>query len=278
MRVASPTREQWRKFRDLILEPWTLILVVVSVALFAIGQSGLSGSVNAVVQILLATASGVLGARVTNLIAESSGQGVLSARGKVAVRGLKLMLVQTAAFEQRLRKFLANRAHICTNPEVTERNYEEAIEFCKRIQEEATSAMETWGDIVPTADFSTLIGRITEADELREAAVAELREAQVKLEQAAEGAAERQRLQDQVKILTTQVELADRRVSVLQKRLTRQGVGASGRPPTYEEWKLEKERKVREAQTKTEVQRALDEVSARLRQLNSAVGEPPRDD
>lgn len=205
------------------MEPWTFILISSSILLFVIGQQKLSGGVNALVQILLAVSSGVLGARVTNLVAEASGQGILTARGKVAVRGLKLMLVQTAAFERRLHRFLGNREHIRDKPEVTERNYEESIEFCKRIQEEAASAMETWGDIVPTADFSSLIGRITEAEERLDVMRSTLVAAQENLQRAEGDAAESEGLRSEVAILKAQVDEGEKRVSVLNHRLARRG-------------------------------------------------------
>jgi len=209
----------WRRFGKLVFEPWTLTLLVVSVALFVIGQQKLSSSVTALVQILLAVSSGVLGARVTNLLEGASGKSILEARGKVAVRGLKLMLVQTAAFQRRLGKFLANRAHIVSHPEVTERNYEEAIEFCRRIQEEAASAMETWGDIVPTADLSSLIGRITEAEDQRDELRDSLGVARAQLDEVAGNADEAAKLRKVVQLLEEQALHSERRLRGLLQSL-----------------------------------------------------------
>ncbi|WP_426805369.1 hypothetical protein [Stenotrophomonas sp. SrG] len=221
---AAATRKNaelgpWRRFGNLIVEPWTLILLLVSVFLFVIGQKTLDPSVSALVQILLAVSSGVLGARVTNQLETASGKSILEARGKVAVRGLKLMLVQTAAFQRRLGQFLANRVHILQHPEVTERNYEEAIEFCRRIQEEAASAMETWGDIVPTADLSSLIGRITEAEDQRDALQESLELARAQLVDSAGNAEEAARLREVVQTLEEQAKNSDRRVNNLLHNL-----------------------------------------------------------
>lgn len=209
----------WKRFWAVVTEPWTAILLVASVALFVIGQQKLQPSVTALVQILLAVASGVLGARVTSQLETASGKSILEARGKVAVRGLKLMLVQTTAFQVRIQRFLANREHIEKHPEVTERNYEEAIEFCRRIQEEAASAMETWGDVVPAADLSSLIGRITEAEEQRDASMRDLEQAKVDADAAAADSQEAHRLREKIKVLDRLFVKSEDRVRSLTKAL-----------------------------------------------------------
>jgi len=209
----------------LVFEPWTLILLLASVALFAIGQQKLEPSVTALVQILLAVSSGVLGARVTNLLETASGKSVLEARGKVAVRGLKLMLVQTAAFQRRVERFIENRQHIESHPEVTVRNFEEAVEFCRRIQEEAASAMETWVDVVPGADLSSLIGRITAAEDEREATKQELAIAQGLLDSNKVDVEQTQMLENVIESLRKRVADSENTVEMLNERLR---VGASG--------------------------------------------------
>jgi len=129
------------------------------------------------------------------------------------------MLVQTAAFERRVRRFLSSKEHIESNPEVTKRNYEEAIEFCRRIQEEAASAMETWGDVVPSADLSSLIGRITEAEEQRDVSSRELEQAKIELQQAADNTEDTERMRSLIAFLEMKVQRSDSRVSKLTKRL-----------------------------------------------------------
>ncbi|MCI2243803.1 hypothetical protein L3067_04170 [Xanthomonas sp. PPL568] len=220
----------WRKFWGLVSEPWTVILLLVSIALFAIGQQKMGPSVTALVQILLAVASGVLGARVTNLLEEASGKNILEARGKVAVRGLKLMLVQTVAFQRRVQKFIENRQHIESNPELTIRNYEEAVEFCRRIQEEATSAMETWADVVPTADLSSLIGRITAAEEEHDATKRELTIAQQLLDSNKVDVAHANDLKKIIASLREKVNASEERVATLNRRLRSRTVGETGDP------------------------------------------------
>lgn len=210
----------WKKFWRLVAEPWTLILLLASIALFAIGQQKLEPSVTALVQILLAVSSGVLGARVTNLLETASGKSILEARGKVAVRGLKLMLVQTAAFQRRVQRFIDNRQHIEGNPDVTVRNFEETVEFCRRIQEEAASAMETWVDVVPSADLSSLIGRITAAEDEHEATKRELVIAQELLDSKKVDVAQTQRLQNVISSLRRRLDHYEARIERLNRRLT----------------------------------------------------------
>ncbi|MGV4800812.1 hypothetical protein ACSMEB_17085 [Stenotrophomonas maltophilia] len=219
----------WKRFWGLVFEPWTFILLLASVALFAIGQQKLEPSVTALVQILLAVSSGVLGARVTNLLESASGKSILEARGKVAVRGLKLMLVQTAAFQRRVERFISNREHIETQPEVTVRNFEETVEFCRRIQEEAASAMETWVDIVPSADLSSLIGRITAAEDERETTKQELAIAQRLLDSNKVDIAHAEGLQEVIRSLRARVDESEKKVVRLNERL-RQRTGVEQAP------------------------------------------------
>ncbi len=220
------TTGPWKKFLQLVTEPWTAILLLASTALFVIGQRKLDPSVTALIQILLAVASGVLGARVTNLLESASGKSIIEARGKVAVRGLKLMLVQTAAFQGRIQRFIDNRQQIESNPDLTVRNYEEAIEFCRRIQEEAASAMETWADVVPTADLSSIIGRITEAEEQRDASKRQLEHARGELETAAGDAKEAERMRERIGFLEERYEQSQRRVRSLTKALDQPATSA----------------------------------------------------
>ena len=222
----------WKRFWGLVFEPWTFILLLASVALFAIGQQKLEPSVTALVQILLAVSSGVLGARVTNLLESASGKSILEARGKVAVRGLKLMLVQTAAFQRRVERFISNREHIETQPEVTVRNFEETVEFCRRIQEEAASAMETWVDIVPSADLSSLIGRITAAEEERETTKQELAIAQRLLDSNKVDIAHAEGLQEVIRSLRARVDESEKKVVRLNERL-RQRTGVEQAPTVF---------------------------------------------
>lgn len=240
--VATPSSElsatagPWGRFWRLMSEPWTLLLLLASIALFVIGQQKLSASVTALVQILLAVASGVLGARVTNLLETASSKNILEARGRVAVRGLRLMLVQTAAFQRRIQNFLGNRSHIESEPEVTQRNYEEAIEFCRRIQEEAASAMENWADVVPSADLSSLIGRITEAEEDHEATKRELRSAKdrmASLEQQSEDAVQ---MKGVIEALEKLVEMKESRIERLSKKLS-SAASEAPRKVAIEAWK-----------------------------------------
>ncbi|QBR44137.1 hypothetical protein [Stenotrophomonas indicatrix] len=220
--APSPKLEpsgQWKRFWRLVTEPWTLLLLGASIALFVIGQQKLSPSVTALIQILLAVASGVLGARVTNLLESAAGKSILEARGKVAVRGLKLMLVQTAAFQRRVEKFIDNRQHIETNPDVTVRNFEETVEFCRRIQEEAASAMETWVDVVPSADLSSLIGRITAAEDEHEATKRELAIAQQLLDSNKVDVAQTHELQLVIASLQKRLDDSETRIDRLNKRL-----------------------------------------------------------
>lgn len=150
-KAEGPIRQAWKQFWEAVFEPWTAILLVSTLFLFAFSQARLTAASNSLLQVLLAVSSGVLGGRVANRISAIAGEGILIARGKVSVRSLKLLYQYATSLESRVARFLADKSIIRTNAEATERGLEEVIAGCRHVQEHALSSIDNWTDVVPGA-------------------------------------------------------------------------------------------------------------------------------
>jgi hypothetical protein len=163
--------KQWRLFLEVIFDPWNLFLIISVGALFynSVNQTNILAST--LLFILITLASAILGGRIAKQWTDLTEGSIAIARGRSAVRSLKLLLRLITALEKRISEFRFNESEIEKYPEVTKRNYEEAIETCKQLQEQTVNSIENWTDIVPEADIKTEIGVISDLkDKLKSAA------------------------------------------------------------------------------------------------------------
>lgn len=202
--LIGPVKLAWIRFLKGVLDPWVLILLAAAFILFAVAQAQQPGVSNALAQLLLAISTGVLGARIANRFGAALEEGVLFARGKVSVRGLKILLRHLSALEDRAATFLARHSAAGADS-TTARDFEEIVSSCRQLQEQAISSIENWTDVVPEANIATAIGEISAAKSLLdekerdiaamkadyERQVDEAREQNLSLAQVATGLAER---------------------------------------------------------------------------------------
>jgi len=216
--------ERWRAFLSVAVDPWTVFLLLGTLALFwaSMTDPPPKGLTSALLFVLLTVAASVLGARVAQLWSAITEQSVVQARGIAAVRSLKLLLRNIAALESRAREFRANEAHIASNAEVTKRNFEEVRAACIVLQEEAVSSIENWTDIVEEADVRTQIGVITTLKADLDARTLELASAKDTLEKKEGQSAEaKKRLQEDIAKM-------QERVTELQREVFEKSLGISG--------------------------------------------------
>ncbi len=154
--------KRWEVFLSILFDPWTIMLIICVSVLFSYSIGETNQTIASLLFVLITAASTILGGRVTKHWVEITEGGIVVARGKSAVRSLKLLLRNISALEQRVSRFgvLSNESEI--NAEVTKRNYEEIQGTCNILEEEAVNSIENWTDIVPEADIKTQIGLITE--------------------------------------------------------------------------------------------------------------------
>lgn len=215
-------KTRWKIFAGIMLDPWNLLLTVGLVVLFSISSPELSALTSGLIFTLITIASAILGGRVTKRWVDITEGGVVIARGKSAVRSLKLLLRNIAALEARVASFLNNKDEIEKHPEVTKRNYEEIVEICNLLEEETVSSIENWTDIVPEAGIKTQIGIISELKNTLNDKENDLRRLNQQL-QDAKGQSEQERIR-----LKEEIKRKERQISDLTREIMERKAGLGG--------------------------------------------------
>lgn len=155
-------KNRWKMFAGVVFDPWTIFLLITVSILFFLSANEQNRFAASLLFVLITISSAILGGRVTKHWVDITEGGIVRARGKSAVRSLKLLLRNIASLETRIRNFRFAEDEIENHPEVIKRNYEEVVETCSLLQEETINSIENWTDIVPEADIKTQIGVISD--------------------------------------------------------------------------------------------------------------------
>ncbi len=176
-------RAQWRAFLKVLLDPWVLLLAVIAVLTARASLSASPPSAAAALTLVASVASGLLGGRAAQRWGSLTEEHVIFARGKGAVRSLKLHLGSVADLERRTRMFLAHCSGEDTGRQTfsPEMAFEEVVGRCGILQEQVLSSIENWTDIVPEADIKTQIGELSRLAREKEEQVSEVRRLQAEL-------------------------------------------------------------------------------------------------
>lgn len=206
-------KAQWLAFLKVILDPWVLALAVA--ALYS-GNAALSASPNSsasALALVASLASGLLGGRIAQRWGTLTEERVTVARGKTAVRGLKLHLGSVADLERRARGFLA-RSNTAVPSFSAGMALEEVVGRCRLLQEQVLSSIENWTDIVPEANIKTQIGEITRLADENDEQVAEVAKLKAELSDSKNQSASAQ------KSLQTELERKEKLLRETQRKLT----------------------------------------------------------
>lgn len=223
----SAHRERWSAFFKVVLDPWNLLLKLAVGGIFYVSLQKAEPLTSALLSVLLTLTAAVLGGRITQQWSAVTEAGVLIARGRSAVRSLKLLLRNVAALESRIRSFLAKEEELQRYPEVTKRNYEEAIAICSLLQEETVSSIENWTGIVPEADIKTQVGVISDLKRSIDEKESELTQLQTTLNEAkGKSDQERSHLRDLIKEKEKQILDLEREIVEKKVRLGAVGFGS----------------------------------------------------
>lgn len=165
---------EWRVFFTVLCNPWVIILIaltiilIVSSAAVSPGQLRESAAaaplglsfLQAFLAVMISIFSGLAGAVIASRWTEANETSVLTTRGRSAIRGLNLLLVNLTSSEARACKYLAE-----IKPEgdsgLVKYSCEELIAQFKFLQEATTNAIEEWQDIIPEANITTQVGMIS---------------------------------------------------------------------------------------------------------------------
>ena len=150
-------KKRWKMFLNIIFDPFTLLLTIsVSILLYFSNEQA-----SPLIMVLITIASAILGGRLNKLWSDIIEGKVITARGKAAVRNLKLLLVHISVLKQKVIKF---QDSVEQDLFIT-RTYEEIESFCSVLEEEAVNSIENWTDILPEADIKTQIGIISDLNQ-----------------------------------------------------------------------------------------------------------------
>ena len=175
-------KKRWIEFLAVVLDPWVVLLALGTAALVVFSADIEETAGVALATTLLILASGVLGSRLTKQWVDVTEKGPLVARGKLAVRSLKLLLGNIVSMDRRIRQHLTTRRRVLAQQGMVILMLEEIRERCRTLTEEAVSSIENWTDIVPEADIKTHIGVISDLTNKLEAAAADLKRLQSELD------------------------------------------------------------------------------------------------
>jgi len=219
--------ERWKVFLSIFLDPWTIMLIISVVVLFSFSIGEKNQTITSLLFVLITAASTILGGRITKHWVDITEGGVVVARGKSAVRSLKLLLRNIAALEQRVSTFGILNDGVEINLEVIKRNYEEIQETCNILEEEAVNSIENWTDIVPEADIKTQIGLITELKQSLQGKEGDLNSLNDELDNAkGKSENEKKRLENEVKKKEAQVEELER--EIIKKKIDLRSINIDG--------------------------------------------------
>jgi outer membrane murein-binding lipoprotein Lpp len=87
---------------------------------------------------------------------------LVKARGKLAVRNLKVLLSNIEAIEKRVKCYLAGVDSNAAENKLFVTYLEEIVEKCNALEEQTVNSIENWTDIIPEADITTQIGLISQ--------------------------------------------------------------------------------------------------------------------
>ena len=184
----QPLKERWVSFGGIIGDPIVVIFLVATILLAIFLKSQKAPEVIVALTIIITITSAILGGRLRDKWSEITEEKVIVARGKTAVRGLKLLLGNILALEKRVCEYLLRsqdeQSRVGQSPEVIRTYLEEIIGRCRNQGEEAISSIENWTDIVPEANIRTQIGVISKIREEGDKLIAEVRTLKQKLAEA----------------------------------------------------------------------------------------------
>jgi hypothetical protein len=177
--TMNDIKRRWKNFANIILDPWSIILIAGTVVLSIVLLNQNDKVIIIILTFIISVASGILGGILGKRWEDLTEERIIAARGKSAVRDLKLLLGNIALLEERVHRFTRWHADAVkkdnSNHEVIAVNLEEIIGRCNMLEEQAINSVENWTDVVPEANVSTQIGIITDLKRKTELLEADVR-------------------------------------------------------------------------------------------------------
>jgi len=156
-------KERWSTFFDLILDPWIIILIVCIVSLIVVSTSlNVESSIRSILTVLISIISSLLGGIFAKRWSDINEEQIIVARGKSAIRSLKLLILNIVQIEKRVKIYIERLRQENSDFELIKNQLEEVIEKCNILEEESINSIENWTDIIPEANIKTQVGILSD--------------------------------------------------------------------------------------------------------------------
>ena len=155
-------KKRWKIFGNIIFDPWTIVLLFITILLLFYSSSNEISELKVILSTLSSLSSAILGSRIITIWVNETEGRILLTRGKTAIRNLILLLKNVHLLEGRIKTYLLRHKSQKLSKSELQTYFEETIEKCYVIEEEAVNSIEDWKDIIPEADVKTKIGLITD--------------------------------------------------------------------------------------------------------------------
>lgn len=153
---------KWSNFINVMLDPWVVLLLISTIAGIFYSIKIEDKNIFAILTLIISIASGLLGGIIASRWAQMTELKVLVARGKSAIRSLKLILLNISNIEKRTKVYITRIDKDNKEHKSITSNFEEVIEKCNTLEEEIINSIENWTDIIPeVANIKTQIGVIS---------------------------------------------------------------------------------------------------------------------
>lgn len=179
-------KEKWIHFLQILFNPWFLIFFLATLLLVRITPGQKDLTLIAVLSILISISAAIVGGIATKIWLDLTEGTVLVARGKSAIRSLKALLTNIAAFQRRIYQHLSRHEKKPLDTDLVTSCFEEFAEICGTLEEQAINSIENWTDIIPEAEVKTQIGVITALREEKTKLESEIKEVRVQFQETKE--------------------------------------------------------------------------------------------
>lgn len=156
-------KDKWCNFFNVLFDPWVIIMLAATILLIIYSSETDNQELETIINLIISLSSGLLGGIIANKWAQMTELKVLVARGKSAIRSLKLILLNISNIERRTKEYIAYLDKENIEHKLITSNFEEMIEKCNILEEEIISSIENWTDIIPeVANLKTQIGLVSD--------------------------------------------------------------------------------------------------------------------
>lgn len=213
--------DKWKIFLSIIFDPWVFIFMLSTILLFVYKyniSTNAQPTTMVIITLMITLSSAILGSRITKQWIDISEGSLLVARGRSAVRSLKLLLSSIFSLDRRVKYYIHQKKNNNLGKDSLDLIFSEFCERCNILSEETVSSIENWTDIIPEADIKTHIGIISDLKANLENTKKELNQISLEKDEI-KGRKDKEKKQLEAQIKTKEREIDDLREELRQKEI-----------------------------------------------------------